>query len=102
MKKQTTKKRKFVCDGCGKGRECYLETNQEPHNNGLDDYDLFTEDLKCVLDSTNQTSYNWKEIVEDVSGSLTKDETTKCPKCKSKSLVKYRDGKQCSFCLHIV
>src|SRR5690554_2681087 len=37
-----------------------------------------TEDLKCVLDSTNQTSYNWKEITEDVSGSLTKDETTKC------------------------
>lgn len=31
-----------------------------------------------------------------------KDEPTKCPKCKGKSLVKYRDGKQCSFCLHIV
>lgn len=31
-----------------------------------------------------------------------KDEPTKCPKCKGKSLVKYRDGKQCSFCLHTV
>lgn len=31
-----------------------------------------------------------------------KDEPTKCPKCKGKSLVKYRDGKQCSLCLHIV
>lgn len=31
-----------------------------------------------------------------------KDEPTKCPKCKGKSLVKYRDGKQCSFCLYIV
>ena len=27
---------------------------------------------------------------------------SKCPKCKQKALVKYRDGKQCSFCLHIV
>ena len=53
-----------MCNGCGKGRECYLETNQEPQKNGLDDYDLFTEDLKCVLDSTNQTSYNWKEVTE--------------------------------------
>lgn len=65
FKTMKTKKRKFACDGCGKGRECYLETNQEPHNNGLDDYDLFTEDLKCVLDSTNQTSYNWKEVESD-------------------------------------
>lgn len=30
------------------------------------------------------------------------DKPTKCPKCKGKSLVEYRDGKQCSFCLHIV
>lgn len=29
-------------------------------------------------------------------------EIRKCPKCKGKSLVKYIDGKQCSFCLHIV
>lgn len=54
-------KRKFKCTGCGEDRPCYLETNQEP--NPLDAVeDLFTEDLKCVLDSTNQTSYNWKEI----------------------------------------
>ena len=59
-----TNKRKFVCNGCGKGRECYLETNQEPYDDsGLDDFYLFTEDLKCVLDSTNQTSYNWSEII---------------------------------------
>ena len=59
----TTKKRKFKCTGCGEDRPCFLETNQEP--NPLDEmYDLFTEDLKCVLDSTNQTSYNWKEETE--------------------------------------
>jgi len=54
-------KRKFKCNGCGEGRPCFLETNQEPHSNS-EMNDLFTEDLKCVLDSTNQTSYNWIEI----------------------------------------
>ena len=59
------KTRKFKCTGCGDYRPCYLETNQEPYNNGLDDDELFIEDLKCVLDSTNQTSYNWKEVKVD-------------------------------------
>ncbi len=59
-------KRKFKCNGCGEDRPCFLETNQEP--NPLDDIeDLFTEDLKCVLDSTNQTSYNWVEITKTES-----------------------------------
>ena len=47
-------KRKFECNGCGDSRPCFLQANQ-------DSYD-FIEDLKCVLDSTNQTSYNWIEI----------------------------------------
>lgn len=58
------KVRKFKCTGCGVDRPCILETNQELFNNGLDDIDLFLEDLKCVLDSTNQTSYNWEEITD--------------------------------------
>lgn len=53
--------RKFKCTGCGDDRPCFLETNQEQHLSS-EMNDLFTEDLKCVLDSTNQTSYNWKEI----------------------------------------
>jgi len=28
----------------------------------LNDVISFIEDLKCVLDSTNQTSYNWQEL----------------------------------------
>lgn len=55
-------KRKFKCTECGESRPCYLETNQEVYDSGLPDVDLLTEDLKCVLDSTNQTSYNWEEI----------------------------------------
>ena len=59
------KTRKFKCNGCGDDRPCYLETNQEPKS-GLDAIeDLFLEDLKCVLDSTNQTSFNWKEIFDE-------------------------------------
>jgi hypothetical protein len=55
-------KRTFKCTGCGESRPCILETNQEQHPQ-YDDEDLFTEDLKCVLDSTNQTSYNWTEVI---------------------------------------
>ena len=51
------KTRKFQCTGCGHDRPCYLETNQEK-TPFLD----CIEDLKCVLDETNQTSYNWKEV----------------------------------------
>jgi len=53
-----TKKRTFKCTGCGDDRPCYVESNQEP--NPIFD-DLQIEDLKCVLDETNQTSYNWVE-----------------------------------------
>jgi hypothetical protein len=52
-------KRKFKCTGCGDYRPCLLETNQEKGEIAFYDH---AEDLKCVLDSTNQTSYNWKEI----------------------------------------
>ena len=54
------KKRKFKCTGCGDDRPCYLETNQE--SNEIAFYDE-AEDLKCVLDATNQSSYNWQEII---------------------------------------
>ena len=55
----TTVKIKLKCTGCGEDRPCYLETNQE--KDVIAFYDII-EDLKCVLDSTNQTSYNWVEI----------------------------------------
>lgn len=52
------KKTKFKCEGCGKDRPCILEINQEETM-----YDYLTIDsLKCVLDETNQTGYDWKEI----------------------------------------
>lgn len=50
-------KRKFKCTGCGKDRPCYIETNQK-----LGPLEYLIEDLKCILDSTNQTSYNWTEV----------------------------------------
>jgi len=52
------KTRKYRCNGCGEDRPCYLTTNQEPHT--LDYMQI--DDLKCVLDETNQTSYNWEEV----------------------------------------
>lgn len=52
------KTRKYRCNGCGEDRPCYLITNQEPHT--LDYMQIY--DLKCVLDETNQTSYNWNEV----------------------------------------
>lgn len=51
--------RKFKCTGCGEGRPCYLETSQEK---GVIAFYDHTEDLKCVLDETNQTSFNWVEV----------------------------------------
>ena len=50
-------KRKFKCEGCGKSRPCFVETNQEP--SGIT---VIEEDLKCILDETNQTSYEWVEV----------------------------------------
>lgn len=58
----TLVKRKFKCEGCGKDRPCFVETNQE--KSVIEWYD-HTEDLKCILDNTNQTSYNWKEIFSE-------------------------------------
>lgn len=54
----STKKRTFKCNGCGEARPCIIESNQE---SGIFD-DLVIEGLKCVLDETNQTGYNWKEL----------------------------------------
>ena len=47
-----------MCNGCGDSRPCYLEVNQHETPSMY----LEIEDLKCVLDSTNQTSYNWTQI----------------------------------------
>jgi len=58
------KKRKFKCIGCGEDRPCYLETNQQPHTL---DY-MVVDDLKCVCDETNQTSYNWCEVYDEKEG----------------------------------
>lgn len=54
-----TEKRMYKCEGCGISRPCYVETNQEPSNISLP-----IEDLRCVLDETNQ-SYSWAEFVEN-------------------------------------
>lgn len=51
-------KRKYKCNGCGEDRPCMIESNQEPTNHS----DLVLEQLKCVLDETNQTSFNWCEV----------------------------------------
>ena len=53
-----TEKRKYKCNGCGEERPCYLETNQEYSDFRY----LDIEEFVCVMDSTNQTSYNWVEI----------------------------------------
>lgn len=53
-------KRKFKCNGCGESRPCFLETNQSDFlGNCMPD---LIYNLRCVLDETNQTSYNWVEI----------------------------------------
>ncbi len=52
-------KRKYKCTGCGNDRPCIVETNQEKVQIAF--YDEI-ENLKCILDETNQTSYNWKEV----------------------------------------
>jgi len=54
-----TEKRKYKCEGCGESRPCYVETNQEPSN-----ITEIIEDLKCILDETNQTSYFWVEVTD--------------------------------------
>jgi len=51
-----TENRKYKCDGCGLSRPCYVETNQEPNK-----LSIIEDDLKCILDDTNQ-SFNWNEI----------------------------------------
>lgn len=53
------KKRVFKCTGCGEDRPCILETNEDEDAYAFYDH---TEDLKCILDPTNQTSFNWEQI----------------------------------------
>jgi hypothetical protein len=52
-----TEKRKYKCEGCGESRPCYVETNQEPSNICIP-----IEDLKCILDETNQAGFHWEEV----------------------------------------
>lgn len=58
---------KYKCVGCGPARPCYVETNQEPST-----ISCFKEELKCILDETNQTGYQW-EYDEEVDA-MTADE----------------------------
>lgn len=51
-------KKKYKCIGCGESRPCFVETNQVENDGTWFEID----ELKCILDETNQTSYNWKEI----------------------------------------
>ena len=57
----TIQKRKFKCTGCGEERPCFLEVNQEA--NGMDF--MMIDDLVCVLDHSNSTSFNWKRLLND-------------------------------------
>lgn len=50
--------KKFKCTGCGEDRPCLVETNQGPNESAED----IIEEFKCILDSTNQTSFNWVEV----------------------------------------
>ena len=52
-----TENRRYKCEGCGESRPCFVETNQEPSTISLP-----IEDLRCVLDETNQAGYEWAEI----------------------------------------
>ena len=51
------KKMMYKCEGCGVDRPCVVETNQEPCPVS---YPI--EDLKCILDETNQTGFLWKRV----------------------------------------
>jgi hypothetical protein len=64
------KKRKFKCEGCGKARPCFVETNQEPS-----DISIIEKDLKCILDPTNQTGYNWVEINNNLTRPESNDDS---------------------------
>lgn len=57
-----TEKRKYKCEGCGPARPCFVETNQEPSMTQIP-----IEDLKCVLDETNQTGYHWVEVSQEAT-----------------------------------
>lgn len=75
------KKKKYKCTGCGEDRPCYLETNREPHTL---DY-MQVHDLKCMLDETNQTGCNWREVKCSDSTPVIID----CGTCKHTAISKY-------------
>ena len=60
MTKVTIETRRYKCEGCGTARPCFVETNQEPSR-----ITIPIEDLRCVLDATNQTGFNWVEESTD-------------------------------------
>jgi hypothetical protein len=53
-----TERRVYKCVGCGDDRPCFVEINQE---NVI--VSLPTEDLRCILDETNQTSFRWERLL---------------------------------------
>lgn len=54
----TKVKQHFICTGCGEDRPCFIETNR-------DYFITESDEIVCILDKTNQTSYNWKEYKKD-------------------------------------
>ncbi|MEE9459854.1 MAG: hypothetical protein V3V84_08840 [Candidatus Bathyarchaeia archaeon] len=58
-----TVKVNLKCSGCGIDRPCYLQTNREKSETDFCHDDV--EELRCVLDSTSQTSSNWVEIDDE-------------------------------------
>jgi hypothetical protein len=55
------KTRKFKCNGCGEKRPCHLEVTEQDYY----DHDML-DNLKCVVDETNQTGFNWVELKANV------------------------------------
>ena len=51
--------RTFKCTGCGEARPCTLTTTQAKAEIAFFDP---AEHLECVLDKTNKTAHNWKEV----------------------------------------
>lgn len=80
------KTRKFKCNGCGEKRPCHLEVTEQDYY----DHDML-DNLKCVVDETNQTGFNWVELKANVDpnnhekalpiNSVSNAKRTVCPDC---------------------
>jgi len=57
--------RVFECNGCGDERPCRLEIYE-----GDVPFPFDHNELKCVLDPTNQTSFNWTEDTIKKEGTI--------------------------------